>query len=244
MTTPTVTAPEAQSTERRRIAAVWHTVLLLAALFGMSFLTAQSNHQVAAQHKLMNYSATIVLEWILFLYVWWGVRRAGMTMRELIGGSWHTVEEALLDIALGAGTLLLIYICLGTIAVATHAARTNTIENARKTLGFIAPHTGLEVAMFIALAVTAGFCEEVIARGYLQRQFAYWTHTAALGIVLQALCFGLFHGYEGWQGMSRIFVLAIILGVVAYARKSLRPGMMAHAALDVISGLLLRAITK
>jgi CAAX protease family protein len=86
--------------------------------------------------------------------------------------------------------------------------------------------------------VTAGFCEELIYRGYLQRQFTVFTHTVIGGILLQAIVFALSHAYQGWNYVVLIAVLAGMLGVLAHWRKSLRPGMIAHALQDGISGIV------
>jgi hypothetical protein len=48
------------------------------------------------------------------------------------------------------------------------------------------PHTALERCVSIAVAISAGFCEEFIFRGYLQEQCRGLTGSAAAGVVLQA----------------------------------------------------------
>ncbi|MGA3212885.1 MAG: CPBP family intramembrane glutamic endopeptidase, partial [Terriglobales bacterium] len=106
------------------------------------------------------------------------------------------------------------------------------------------PRSGLEVFLFLALCLTAGICEEIIFRGYLQRQFSAWGHTAVVGIVLQSLLFGSSHGYEGATRMLLIAAEGALLGLVAYWRKSLRPGMFAHSAQDAIAGVALRFFLK
>jgi hypothetical protein len=63
------------------------------------------------------------------------------------------------------------------------------------------------------------------------------THTVAGGIVLQAIAFALTHGYQGWRFVLLIAVLATMLGLLAHWRRSLRPGMIAHALQDGITGI-------
>ena len=58
-------------------------------------------------------------------------------------------------------------------------------------LGPIAPHTYLEAGLFVLLSVFAGLFEEIIFRGYLQRQFGALSQNAFLGIVASAAIFGL-----------------------------------------------------
>ena len=97
----------------------------------------------------------------------------------------------------------------------------------------------MESALFLLLALTAGICEEMIFRGYLQRQFTAWTGSTAAGIVLQGIVFGAAHAY---QGLSMVFIISVygcMFGLLAWWRKSLRPGMMAHFIQDAVSGLVL-----
>ena len=67
----------------------------------------------------------------------------------------------------------------------------------RKQLGFLTPETNLELAVWFCLSATAGFCEEIIFRGYLQRQFAAIGHSMLIGVIISAIVFGASHGYEG-----------------------------------------------
>ena len=46
-------------------------------------------------------------------------------------------------------------------------------------LGPIAPHTYLEAGIFVLLSVFAGLFEEIIFRGYLQRQFGALANNAS-----------------------------------------------------------------
>lgn len=88
----------------------------------------------------------------------------------------------------------------------------------------------------VALAATGGFCEELIFRGYLTRQFHAWTGSNVLAILLQGVLFGLAHGYYE-KVMVLIMIQGWLLGLLAYWRKSLRPGMLAHGLQDAIGGV-------
>ena len=87
------------------------------------------------------------------------------------------------------------------------------------------------------MAATAGFCEELTFRGYLTRQFNAWTGSRVFAVVLQGVAFGLAHGYYQ-RVMLVIMVQGWLLGLFAYWRKSLRPGMLAHGLQDAIGGLV------
>jgi membrane protease YdiL (CAAX protease family) len=101
----------------------------------------------------------------------------------------------------------------------------------------ILPRGPLESALWVALALSAGFAEELVFRGYFQRQFAAFTRRPPVAIVLQAALFGVSHGYQGLGACLRITLHGLLFGLVAAWRRSLRPGMAAHALTDLIAGL-------
>jgi hypothetical protein len=106
------------------------------------------------------------------------------------------------------------------------------------------PRSNLEAGMFVGLSVAAGLFEEIIFRGYLQRQFIALLRNAYLGILASALVFGLAHAYQGGRMMIAIAAYGAMFGLLAHFRKSLRPGMMAHAAQDAYSGIVLFFLTR
>ena len=108
---------------------------------------------------------------------------------------------------------------------------------ANRTIALMAPHGAIEIALWIALALSAGFCEEFVFRGYLQRQLTAFTRSAPAGIALSALCFGLGHGYQGPRSAAVITLYGLLFGLLAHFSRTLRPGMIAHAWQDAFSGL-------
>ena len=100
------------------------------------------------------------------------------------------------------------------------------------------PRTFLEILLWIALSVTAGFCEEIAFRGYLQKQFHALSGNVAAAVIAQALVFGLAHAYQGWKATIVISVLGVLYGALAAWRRNLRSSMMAHAGSDIWEGWL------
>jgi len=239
-----VTPPEVRPT-----APAWHTIALIVVLALFSIANAATTHHATTSRvKITQYLLTIAWEFALVAYMWWGGRMRGVKLREVIGGRWERVEDFLIDVVIALGFWLGALLVLGTLAVglglsSTHAnEQLKGLEEARKQLGFLVPRTQIETILWVVLSVSAGFCEEIVFRGYLQRQFRAWTGNAILGILLSGIVFGGGHGYEGGKRMIVIAVFGILFGSLAHLKKSLRPGMMAHALHDTAAGLILKVL--
>ncbi|HSK44954.1 MAG TPA: type II CAAX endopeptidase family protein, partial [Candidatus Binatia bacterium] len=234
----TIVAPSA-SAKPPLIAPLWHTLLILALILGNSFLGSSKVGAVKGSgSRILLYGGTFVTQLLLILLIWFGIHLRGVRMRDLIGGRWKTVEAFLLDVALAVGfwitSLLLLFgirVALGTIDL--HNMQ-KSVDDTVRILGPMAPHTYLEAGLFVLLSVCAGLFEEIIFRGYLQRQFGALGRNAIVGIVASGVLFGLAHGYQGTRMMIVIGFYGVFFGILAHLRKSLRPGMMAHAFQDSI----------
>ena len=221
----------------------WHTLLLLAVLGGMSLMNVKTGHgRSSGAAHLRLYLFTMLYEWLLVGYVWWGIRRAGGSLRELIGGRWQKVEDFLLDIGIAFGGWIATLFVLAMIAVAMGMDHAGNVGETQKQIGFLAPDSRWEIGLWLCLSATAGFCEEILFRGYLQRQCTRLLRNRWLALAVVSVFFALGHGYEGSQRMVLIGVLGFGLGTMSLLRQSLRPAMIAHTTQDAISGLLLRAL--
>jgi uncharacterized protein len=189
-----------------------------------------------ANHRVHGYLLTIAIEWLLVAFIAWGARFGGASLRTLSGAFAPTGRSVLRDLGIALAFLLVAQIVLGaTTGIVGHFI----LSDVNKVLERFLPHTVLEFAVYLLLALTAGICEEMIFRGYLQRQFTVWTGSAAVGIALQGVVFGMAHAY---QGPGMIIVIAAyggLFGVLTWWRKSLRPGMAAHFIQDAVGGLVL-----
>ena len=94
-------------------------------------------------------------------------------------------------------------------------ANPSKITEMKKQIDFLIPHSTLETIIWLIVAATAGFCEEVIYRGYLQKQIGAIAGSIWLGIVAQGIIFGASHGYEGPQRMVLIAVYGCMFGLLA-----------------------------
>jgi membrane protease YdiL (CAAX protease family) len=85
----------------------------------------------------------------------------------------HILRDLLVAVAF-------LIVATGVLNALDHFVRTAPNQAIRNLL----PQGPVEVVLFLATSVTAGFCEELIYRGYLQRQFTALTHTVTGGILL------------------------------------------------------------
>jgi uncharacterized protein len=218
-----------------------HTLFLLLALSVVAVIGYFSVHRQAAAHqphRLFFYLTTIAWEWILVAYIYVGLRRRGKSIRNIAGRSWKSASDLFIDIAIAFGFWIAALFVLSLVA---HAVGSNGMSQAARML---APQGPFESLLWIALAVTAGICEETIFRGYLQRQFVAWARSAPIGVLLSAALFGAGHIYQGAKATAVIGVYGLMFGILAEVRQNLRPGIITHAWHDAITGLVIRFLPK
>jgi len=221
----------------RLIAPRWHTLAVLLAILAFSALAAlgphlqEMNPSAQPQSLVAGYIFAAAVEWLILALVWFGIRRRSVTLRDLIGGSWNNWMAILRDL----GIVVLFFIASNLVsAILVHFLKLDPGKAMRGLL----PHSGLEVSLYLLMALTAGFCEEIIFRSYLQKQFTAMMGNAWLAVTAQGILFALFHGNQGWKFMVIIAAYGWFLGALAYWRRSLRPGMIAHFTQDGLVGLL------
>ena len=222
--------------DRSRVAPVWHTVVFLAGIAGLTFTQYHQTARVSAMHihsRVPLYAVTIAFEWIMVGYVVLGLLIARKRLRDLVGGRWNRWIDFWRDIGI---VILFTIVAWGVLLVAAVLLGTN--ETAPEAVKQLFPRTPVEMIVWALLTVTAGFCEETIFRGYFQRQFLALTGSVEASVVLQACVFGAAHVYQGWRGAVTITIYGILFGALAAWRKSLRPGMIQHAGQDTFAGLV------
>ena len=224
----------------RPVAPWWHTGLLIAFFVLMAAGGAALQYRVRARAALVDqrphvaflYVALIAAEWSLVYYVWkGGLRRAGIPLRQFVGGRWASYQAVLGDALLAFVTWMLwkgMTFCWVLWLGRGHAA----------SISPLIPHGVGEAVLWVLLSISAAISEELVFRGYLQHQLTAFTGRASLALFLQAALFGIAHGYQGVQSCLAIVLYGALLTVLALWRESLRPGMIAHAWTDIAGGLL------
>jgi uncharacterized protein len=220
---------------RAPIAPWWHTVLVLAPL-AVSSVTSWYQHGFpnanlpGISSRLSGYFTVLAEEWFIVLLIWLALRRRGLSFGTLVSGRWQTPGAFIKDLGLAVGFIV---VALPLVGLLMHLIGGNVAS----TVANITPKTRGELAVFLALAVTAGFAEELTFRGYLIRQFYAWSGSRVFAVFLQGVIFGLAHGFYH-SHMLAIMVEGWLLGVFVSWRQSLRPAILAHGMQDALGGLL------
>jgi hypothetical protein len=101
----------------------------------------------------------------------------------------------------------------------------------------LSPHTRDELVWWVALSISAGFCEEFVFRGYL-----LWAFQAVLGVwgaaALSVVVFALAHAYQGARGIVSAGIAGILFTLVVLVLGSLLPAIALHALIDIGQGLV------
>jgi membrane protease YdiL (CAAX protease family) len=177
------------------------------------------------------YLTAIVMDWALLYYCWAGVHHRGGTLVTLSGGRWTSWKAVAVD----AGIALVFWVLWEG---AENGVYRLLGPSSAKSVESLLPQSLLEILLWIATSVTAGICEEMAFRGYLQRQFHALTGSVAVAVLGQGLVFGLVHSYQGWKNVIVICILGVLFGALAAWRRNLRANIIVHAWSDVWSGWL------
>lgn len=97
------------------------------------------------------------------------------------------------------------------------------------------PHTSGERNAFFVVALTAGFTEELIYRGFVMWCLTAWLGLAA-GVVISSLFFGVAHAYLGKAHVIRTSIVGLIFALIVLASGSLWPAVIVHALTDLLAG--------
>jgi len=179
------------------------------------------------------YAATIAFQWLMLGVVAWRSLARGLTPREL-GLTGYGSAQIVLAGLLGAGIIGgLQWLNLRRMGKMTGA----TPDFMRKLASRILPHSRVELLPYLALAVTAGVCEEFLYRGFALAALSRAGLATWVGVLATSLLFGLGHAYQGRTGILGTGVLGVLLAVARVLYGSLVPVMIWHTAVDIVAGI-------
>lgn len=162
--------------------------------------------------------------------VCFGLSRHQTPLEDLLGKIWTRWQYALRDVAI-AGVFWM---------VVRYADRLiYYLAGPQRAPARLAPHTKAELLISVLFAVAAGVAEELVFRGYLQKQFTALCGNLGAGVLIQAALFACYHGYhQTIATFGQHFVFGLLAGSLAQWRNSLLPGMIGHAWFDAYLSVL------
>jgi len=226
---------------KQGVAGWWNFSLILVLLFAFPLVLRVSRALPADRPNehphagLLRFSIIVgSFLWACFAVAWIGIRRQGaVSPTELIGMSWHRWQSVVRDLGIAALTLAAMTV-IGNVSN-VWLARIDTQASAYRAVTALLDKT--EAAAFLIVALTAGFVEEFVFRGYLQKQFQAFCGNVPLASILQVLVFTQGHLYQGWIRLIPVALIGALLTGVALWRRSLVPGIIAHGVGDSLVAL-------
>jgi len=183
------------------------------------------------------YRRLLVLEWGLVALVAGVVAVAPEVTWGQLGLRWPDRAPGALAVALGVAVLAFLVLSTGVMRT---SARRGSPETAGGPYGSpavvaLVPRTSVERRWFGFVAVTAGWCEEILYRGFfLAVVVAIVPGASDLALVLtSAVAFGIAHAYQGVAGVITTGVLGAVLGYLYVGTGTLLAPILVHAAIDL-----------
>ena len=209
---------------------------------------AQLSAADKAAERLTDYRKTIAILWTTTALVGMLLAQGALSAEQLF----LVPRFGLLGTALALiGCALLLFQARGYASPELEAGQTPDREQeqarqqlrakTRDQLGHIEPlmpRSRRELGWFYGLSLSAGFCEEVLFRGFLVAVL-----TPALGFwgaaLVSTLAFGYGHIYQGGlYGFVRTATVGAVMMLIVYLSGSIWPAVLLHAVIDLTGGFI------
>ena len=190
--------------------------------------------RVEPHERIALYLSTITFQWAAVGISAWRAWAHGYTRTELALGTGpnllRTIEACVFGTVILAGLHWLNFQRMGRLLdklpprVPAMASR-------------ILPQSGRERVPFLALALTAGLCEEFLYRAFAMAAFARLGFPIWASVVVSSVLFGIAHLYQGRGGAIGTGILGLLFGVCRVLTGSFWPVAAWHAAIDIVAGV-------
>jgi membrane protease YdiL (CAAX protease family) len=142
-------------------------------------------------------------------------------------------------VAIGPGTLLAAA-GLTTVAGVALMALGRILDLPESPLvDFLIPRNGRDRIAFAGLSITAGIGEELVFRSFLIGALLGAGASVTVAVAVSVVTFALSHAYQGVLGVIRVALLGVVLTAPFLLTGSVYPSVLAHAALDILAGIVL-----
>jgi uncharacterized protein len=226
---------EPEVSTNRPIASYWHTLFMVAVAAVLAYrgkVGADHVRALANPNRIDIYLRTMFFEWLVLGLALGGVWLHGSSVFTVLGERWRSIKQVLLDVGIGVAFMMVSF------PLAQLLGSLLPGGGNEKASQFILPQGHTELALWVALSSSAGICEEAVYRGYFLRQFKALTRGAPAGILLAGILFGAAHSYLGLSQAIQIAFLGTMSGILAVWRRTVRPGMIAHALQDILGAII------
>ncbi|MGC1414800.1 MAG: type II CAAX endopeptidase family protein [Candidatus Acidiferrum sp.] len=189
--------------------------------------------QMGARERLALYFSTIAFQWLAAALTAWRAWARGLTLEEL-GLVVHGRGRILLAAIVGAATLGgLQWLNLRRMGRSSGKARSFMQSLAERIL----PQSRAELLPFLALAVTAGLCEEFLYRGFAMAALTRAGLPVWTVVLFSSILFAMAHLYQGRGGIVSTLVIGTVFGTARIAYDGLAPVILWHSAVDAVAGV-------
>jgi membrane protease YdiL (CAAX protease family) len=186
-------------------------------------------------HAFLKFSFVLIaFLWIAFVTAFVGIRRKGrITWQEVVGAKWTNWRAIIRDL----GIALAVLFTMAAIGNLSNGLLGPLQRDSAAFHWMVAQNT-FEALAFLGAALSAGFVEEFVFRGYIQRQCQALCGSTICASALQVVIFTQGHFYQGWIRLVPVLLIGALLTFVALWQKSLIPGMIAHGFGDGLVAFL------
>lgn len=215
---------------------VWVFTIVLGLLFPLADHFFYSRLKTALQVYLWN----ILSVWTLAAIAAWLIYHHGLALSDF-GQTFGAYPRTLIASAI-------LVVLVGTIVLINKLQkRKPSPEKIAQLIDKVCkliPVTRTERIAVIFLALSAGFGEEFLYRGWLLHITGQALHSIWAGLIISSILFGFAHLYQGRKGMLGTGIGGLVFGLIYIASASLLPGQIVHAAMDLENLLSLGRIAS
>jgi len=190
--------------------------------------------RVEPGERISLYLSTIAFQWIAVGIAGWRAWVHGYTSADLGLGTGSNPFRSLIAAVCGTAVLSGLHWMnfrrMGTL-------RDKLPSRVGAMASRILPQSVQEQVPFLALAITAGCCEEFLYRGFAMAAFTRAGIPIWASVVVSSFLFGAAHLYQGRGGLIGTGILGLLFGAFRAWTGSLIPVATWHAAVDVVAGI-------
>lgn len=182
-------------------------------------------------NKFKTYSLVMLYQWSLVGVIFLSYKIMGIPFRELGFTKTFYDISSFFYFLLGVLTSTIIMIIVFLVIPQGRKKIINQFE----AIELLLPVGVKERLLFACLAITAGFCEEVIYRGFM---FYYldqldWGLSHMAFAIITSILFGLAHVYQGWKNMIITGLLGFALARLYMSQGSIWIPIIIHILFDI-----------